>query len=180
MGYMELEYRKIQKDSPGLEKPQRLFETAFPPEERPSWDVLLSFGKSDIYAIYLEGKFVAFADVVRYQDLVYLFFLAVEDAYRNQGIGSVVLSDLKAKYPDKRLFLLADDPEPKYPDYDVRLKRIAFYERNGFHLTDIKVREMGVMYRILVSGAPVSKEEFLDTMRHLIGEEWFNLYYRAC
>jgi hypothetical protein len=39
---------------------------------------------------------------------------------------------------------------------------------------------MGVWYRILTAGAPVSKQEFLDTMRHLIGEEWFNLYYEAC
>ena len=174
---MELEYRLLSLTSSGLEEPKHLFETAFPPEERPPFDVTLGFERSLFYGVYRDGKFVALVDLVPYGDLLYIFFLAVQDERRNQGIGSTILHDVKKRYRGKRLFLLADDPEPNYPDYSLRMRRIAFYERNGFHLSGTHVKEMGVMYRILSAGDPVSKKEFLETMRYLIGEERFRLYY---
>ena len=65
-----------------------------------------------------------------------------------------------------------------YPDYASRLKRQAFYHRNGFDPIGVKILEFGVMYDLLTFNyAKVSQQDFLSVMVHLIGEEMGRRYY---
>lgn len=173
----ELTYRHIEDPSQDEGKNRHLFETAFPPEERPSFEVLLGFEKARFYEVTHQGTFVGIVVNVEYRDLLYLFFLAVDPSQRRKGYGHQIVMDVKSFYPNRRIFLLADDPAPEYPDYQTRLDRIAFYQGCGLRLTETKIVELGVEYRMLIDQSPVSKEEFLDLMRDLIGEELFRRYY---
>ncbi|MCR5348665.1 MAG: GNAT family N-acetyltransferase [Bacilli bacterium] len=175
---MELEYRVLDEHSPGLDEVCFLFETAFPPEERPPFDLAISWKNSSFNGIYHDGEFVALADLVEYQDYLYVFFLAVKEEKRNQGIGAQILSDLKKKYADKTLFLLADEVGEEYEDNPLRLRRVYFYERNGFHHNGIHIKEFEVMYQMQVCGTKeVDKRVFLSTMERLIGPEMMKKLY---
>ena len=59
----------------------------------------------------------------------------------------------------------------------LRLRRQGFYHRNGFQNNGVKILEFEVMYDMLVHGGDVSRAEFVDVMRSLIGEENTRRFY---
>ena len=174
---MNLRYEPVTDSFADYAKVQHLFETAFPPEERPPFDMLLRFRHNELFAIYDGEVFVGLADVVERTDLVYLFFLAVEDDRRDQGYGSAILSGLKKRYDGKTIFLLAEEHDESSPTYEDRLRRFAFYERNGFLTKRERVLDYGVWYEILYTPNPVTASEFKETMRYMLGDEAYCRFY---
>lgn len=174
---MNFEYRRITLGAPNQEDARYTFENSFPEEERPPYEMALSWENNRFHGVYHNDEFVALADVVEYEDLVYLFFLAVKEECRGRGIGTQILTDLKERYSGKRLFLLAEEAEPKYADYAQRIRRLGFYHRNGFDPSGVKILEFGVMYDLLTLGALVSQRDFLSLTIHLIGEEMAHRFY---
>ena len=174
---MLLDYVPIDQQGQDIQKTQALFESAFPEEERPPFSMMLDWNHDTFYGVYRDGLFVALVDLICHQDLVYVFFLAIEEENRGQGIGSQILSDLKKRYSNRRLFLLAEEVDSKYPDNENRKKRLGFYAKNGFFPTGDKVLEFGVMYELLTCGGKVTKAEFVATMASLIGEENARRFY---
>ncbi len=136
----------------------------------------MSFDKAPFFGVYSEGIFIGIEAVVEYQDLVYLFFLAIQKELRGQGHGGRLLSEFKKRYAGKRLFLLMDEVSPDYPDYDIRIKRERFYRDNGFIGTKRFIREYGVVYEVLCHEKTVSPDEFLAVMAYVLGEERFREY----
>lgn len=173
---MKLEYRKLSNGHPNVPEAEALFLSSFEENDRPPLPDLLSWD-DDFYAIYEEGVFVALADVVPYEDLAYVFFLAVEEKQRGRGIGSKILEDLRLAYPNHRFFLAADECDPSYKDYEVRRKRFAFYHRNGFEPTGVFMVERGTKYELLAHDGPVTLKEFLLLMKHLLGDSLTTVYY---
>lgn len=172
---MELTYRLANLENHEV---RFLYETAFPEDERPPYEMALSFRPSEFYGIYEGNDFVGLADIVPHDDLVYLFFLAIASDKRGKGYGSRILAELKERYRGKRIFLLAEELDEKYADLADRKRRFAFYRRNGFLPSGILIKEYGVVYEMLtLNGAKVSKQEFLSIMALLIGEEKIPLYY---
>lgn len=176
----DLTYRLFRADSPDLSFVKDLFESAFLPEERPPFEVLISWERANVYQVEKDGLPVGLTVTVIQDDLCYLFFLAIDPEHRNQGIGGRIVNDIleeQRKY-GRRVFLLADEPEPWYEDYELRKRRIAFYGRCGLELTPIRIREFGVYYRLL-KAAPcdVSKDDFLAIMRYVIGDEYYEKVY---
>ncbi len=55
------------------------------------------------------------------KDDVYLFIIAVDPAQHRKGIGSSLISELKALTPGRRIYLETSNP-----------RNIPFYEKNGF------------------------------------------------
>lgn len=174
---MGLVYRILATTSADLDKVKYTFESSFPEEERPPFEMALSWEHSSFYAVYNEEGYAGLVDIVEYLDLVYIFFLAVEEKHRHLGIGGTILSDLKEKYVGKRIFLLAEELDPKYDNYEERLTRLRFYEKNGFQRSGVFILEFGVRYEMLIGSSKVSKEEFVATMTYLIGEELAKIYY---
>ena len=85
-----------------------LYISAFPEEERPPIEMYFaSFDKkgSALFAFYEGDVFIGFSSTKVYRDICYIFFLAVEAKYRNQGFGSKIISYLKEKYKDYILLL---------------------------------------------------------------------------
>ena len=155
-----------------------LFESAFPEDERPSFDLMMAWDHSGFYGVYRDEEFVGLVDVLEYKDIVYLFFLAVVEEKRNQGIGQEILSYIKTRYAGKRLFLLCDEVGEQYPDLEIRKRRMGFYEHNGFHYNGIRVREYGVIYQMMVYAGPISVEDFVSVMASLIGEDAAKEFYK--
>ena len=175
---MNLRYVSHKELGKDISKLQNLFESAFPPEERPPFSLMTQWENHKFLGIYKEDRFVGLVDFIVYQDLVYVFFFAIEPPFRNQGIGAEVLKDATKKYEGKRIFLLMDEVEESYADYELRKRRLGFYSRNGFHYSGYKVQELGVTYQLMVYGSvDVTPKEFRSVMESLIGKEMADRYY---
>ena len=175
---MRFDYVPLKELGKDLVLNKELFESSFPEEERPPFETVMRWNRDTFYGVYDGDTHIGLAYLIEFEDFAYLFFLAVEPAYRNQGIGTKILSDIKEKYPGKRIFLLADEPGEQYVDQALRLRRLGFYARNGFVDTELVITEFKVRYHLLsLNGAPVSKCDFLRVMESLIGEAMIKTYY---
>ena len=146
-----------------LLKVRRLYLDSFPDFERlPFWVLLYKSRKNDstLNVIYDDEKFVGLTNVAYYEDIVYLFYLAIDPSQQSQGYGSEILHYLKDTYPDKRILLNIEKVEKASENYLQRSKRKKFYELNGFRNANFEVETEAITYEILYSGAPVVRHEY--------------------
>ena len=168
---MPLRYVPLDQQGPDIALTQTLFESAFPVEERPPFELVLKWDHHGFNGVYQGEDFVGLVYFVEHKDLVYVFFLAIEEPYRNQGIGSRILSDVKARFAGKRVFLLAEEVGERYPDNALRMRRIGFYRRNGFLDSGLVITEYNVRYHVLtLGGVKVGFDEYYALMEALMGE----------
>ena len=78
--------------------------------------------------------------ILKGEGLIYIYNLAVDPRMRGLGYGSSVLDGLKAMFPGCRFALSSESPDPDARNLEERLRRISFYERNGF--ADSRRRDM--------------------------------------
>lgn len=128
----------------------------FPPSELKSLSAILSMyhkGFYDVLAAYEENQFVGYALLYcpHGERLALLDYLAVEPQYRNRGIGSRILAQLRRHCAQRNDALLIECERPKAaPDENGARKRIRFYTQAGAVLTSVRIWLFGVEYSILV------------------------------
>ena len=133
-----------------------LLESAFPEDERPpTFYFFKSLEKKEnkLFAYYLDNTFIGFSFLSFYQDVCYIFFLAVSSNYRHQGFGGQILEDIKTTYPDLVKLLCFEEVDPKYPNYEERVNRRKFYYSHGFQPNNLKTNEYGVVYETAYIGS---------------------------
>ncbi len=133
-----------------------LLESAFPEDERPPTKYFfksLEKKENKLYAYYLDNTFIGFAFLSFYQDVCYIFFLAVVEEYRHQGFGGQIIEDIKKEYLDLVLLLCYEEVDPKYPNYEERVVRQKFYFSHGFKPNKLKTNEYGVIYETAYIGS---------------------------
>ena len=133
-----------------------LLESAFPIEERPPTNYFfksLEKKENKLFAYYLNNTFIGFAFLSFYQDVCYIFFLAVEENKRHQGFGGQILEDIKKEYSELVLLLCYEEVDPKYPNYVERVNRRNFYYSHGFRPNKLKTNEYGVIYETAYIGS---------------------------
>lgn len=137
----------------------RLFVEAFPPIERLPIRTMMSYVKKkdvDLWNFYLEDEFVGFAYMLLSEKYAYLLFFATEESVRGKGIGSEIVKKLIDYYRDKSMVLDIEPVDPKSDNAEQRLKRLSFYEKLGFEVTDYEMTDYTGDYSILAT----DKEEF--------------------
>ena len=91
---MILDTENITKDSIFLDKVNNLAKEAFPPEEYLEPAKIIEMAKADNFdflALKDKDTFVVFMVVLTYEDLAYLFFLAIDHLAIQKGIKVVLL-----------------------------------------------------------------------------------------
>lgn len=140
---------------------QQLYGRAFPAEEQiPWWLLQLNSCRKDIdLTAWMDGeKFCGFTSSVTVEGLHFLLFFAVAEDCRSMGYGSAILQAIRAQHPAVVLNIeLLDPAAPNYPE---RLRRFAFYQKNGFYDAFYHVWEVGGKFRVL------STKLFLDVSRY--------------
>lgn len=140
---------------------ERLYGRAFPKEERiPWWLLRLNSRRKGIdLTAWMDGDvFCGFTSSVTVVGLHFLLFFAVEDSLRGKGYGSAILSAIRAEHP--AVVLNVEPLIPSAENYPERLRRFAFYRKNGYHDTGYHVWEVGGKFRVL------STEKKLDVPRY--------------
>ena len=134
----------------------RLLESAFPEDERPPTEYFfksLEKKENKLFTYYLCNEFVGFSFLSFYQDVCYIFFLAVEESKRHQGYGGEIIEDMKKEYQNFVLLLCYEEVDPKYSNYEERINRRNFYYSHGFKPNKLKTNEYGVIYETAYIGS---------------------------
>lgn len=153
-----------------------LYESAlrrdFPPSELKSLSSILNMlrkGTYDVLGAFQGDRLIAYALLYRPKEgrSVLLDYLAVEPDVRNQGIGSMLLFQLREYYCEMADVLMIECERPKAaPDEDEARKRIRFYTKAGAKLTNVRIWLFDVEYSILVlpCGATVPERDWAKQM----------------
>lgn len=130
----------------------------FPPEElRPLANLQSLIDRNGYEGLGLYHKdnneLIGYGFFVRIpgSDIALLDYYAILEKYRNQGVGSLFLAQMKTHYKDLRGILLETedfDTAATEEERDIRKKRDAFYIKNGALRTTTKTTVFGVPFQI--------------------------------
>ena len=95
---------------------------------------------------------------------------AVSETERGKGCGSGALQAAKDKYAGQKIFLSIEQLDEEAENYDQRVKRKQFYERNGFKDLNLKLKEASVTYDLLGIGGTVDAKEYERLMGKYLGK----------
>ncbi|MBR3576250.1 MAG: GNAT family N-acetyltransferase [Clostridia bacterium] len=161
----------VKIDIADFDKMFEIMEKSFPTDERRPKEEQKELFENPLYTVYCAGEMKAFIAVWEFESFVYVEHFAVSPEYRNEGLGSKMLSALMGMY-DKKIVLEVEPPET-----DVAKGRIGFYERNGFYLNEypyiqppISKGKQEVPLMIMTSAMPVSEQEFEEIKNTLYKE----------
>lgn len=157
--------------------------SSFPESQRPELDWLLNNGfLTGYYEVDHERQIpcaATFSDII-FNSYFFLFWLAVFPEFRDCKIGSRILKFLyqKAKKMNCQMCFLIEDPYQKNcteSESFQRMKRLSFYERNGFHFTkNIKYTGSGVHFWIGTKDGIISASD-ADELSNLAQEHLNNI-----
>ena len=116
------------------------------------------------FLAYYDGDdFVGLAYILQNEAVVYLFFLAVNPNIRYRGYGSAILQDVKDLAGNRPVVLAIEPMDGKADNFDQRLKRVRFYEKNGFHITAYYYHEGSETYQMMAN----TKQIDIDAIKKL-------------
>ncbi len=172
--------KKVTKIMDGFSQVESLQKEAFPPNESYSIEKILELAKSEHieYMSFWEDE--GLCGILFYnvgETMVYLFYLAVNQKLRSKGYGGKLLTWLKESYTNK---IIVGNIEPTglhSDNEEQRVRRLHFYERNGFHLIPYRLSDDSGLYDIISTGSDsdFNANEYLL----LIAELGFDAY-RPC
>nr|WP_181006274.1 GNAT family N-acetyltransferase [Shewanella insulae] len=169
---VSINFRPFNKSDGNYSKVIELYKEAFPGAQRiPTF--LLRFklrkGKKGFSVLYDGEEWIGLIYLTQYRDIVFVQFLAVSESIRSKGYGSKVMDALGDLYPEKRMVLNIEEVNEQARNYRQRIKRKAFYEKNGFISTGYLVKEPDQMQEMLIRGGSISKEEIELMYKELLG-----------
>ena len=169
----------VPNEGPIADKVTEIYERSFPPEEQvPLPELAQSARRAEGAFLGWRGpappaggggggREVALTFSFAFPDLFYLGFLAVDGRTRSAGYGSRILTRFRERYGDVPQLLEIEPLIREAGNYQQRVRRLAFYERNGFTVTNMLTHEAGQTYRVLARDGVVTPqrlEEALNSM----------------
>lgn len=107
-----------------------------------------------------ERIYMLIESALTFGDITAILFLAIAEELRDQGYGSKLLSLISERYPHNRIILDIEAEDSAAPNNEQRIKRKAFYERNGYTESGIAYDWRGVPYKILIKNGKITESEF--------------------
>lgn len=152
---VEIFINKVQKD--------------FLPDEIPPLHVFERCIKEDTLECFVyehEGKEVGYIVGRKKDDLVFLLVLAIDKEMRGKNLGKTMLEEFKNSVKERKIILLeVENPDATDDEQEklARNKRISFYERLGFKVTEnLKYLLVNIDYKILYYCLD-DEEKIIDT-----------------
>lgn len=167
-----LEMRLVKKGSPDVSKVETLINTLFPESERIPMGFLLSRAEKDFVdflACYDKDEFVGFTYLTTNNGLTFVQYLAIDSAVQSKGYGSMILSQIKTRYPNNKIALNLQVLDEGAENSEQRIKRRAFYEKNDYKDTGIITTVNGNTLNTLVLGGTATIEELQTLFKKFTG-----------
>lgn len=165
----------VPAEGPIRDKIQEIYERSFPLEEIPMRDLLQAARKPEVsFVAWVDeshpagedgaGNVVALTFSFVFPDLFYLGLLAVDGSARSAGYGSRILAHFGERYPSVPQLLEIEPLTREARNYEQRVRRLAFYERNGFAVTNMLTYEADQTFRVLARGGLVSPQRLEEAL----------------
>ena len=135
---------------------------------------LMDLGRYDPLIITENGQDVGYAMLWLMQERsgALLEYFGVLRGLRSAGQGTRIISLLAQRYG--QLFGEAEAPCSHDPDInELRQRRIAFYERNGFRVLDYQCALFGVRFNCLYRG-PETDDRRVEAMHRAVYAQYFS------
>ena len=161
---------------------ERLYTGAFPAGERFPFSLLKKralSGKADFWNLVENGEWVGMAYLVRHEDLVYLFYFAVDAEKRGLGHGTAAIKAMLERYKGKRFFLALENWLEECENPEERVRRHDFYLSCGLLDIPYKLWELSMKYRLMGVGGKVEPGEYKTMMGRYFGWFWKH-FIRSC
>lgn len=152
-----------------------LQQKAFPKEEQyPFWILrLMALRKGiDYLAHYDKNLFCGISYTSSTDNMMYILYLAVNDENRSKGYGTRILNKLKEIGAGREITLNVEPLDETADNYIQRVRRMEFYNRNGFHDTGYRLLDVTGEYAILSTAYEFSSKEY----KKAISKIGMNLY----
>lgn len=165
---MELTIKKVTKWSPDYKKVKEILDTAFPKRELfPTW--LLRFAgllnrKIEFLSFYDKDVLVGVTYTVHTSKMVIPLYLAVDEQQRSKGYGAALLSNLKERYKGLPLTIETEIADPSADNYHQRIRRIRFYEQNGFQETGWYLTDRSGKYALMSTAEHFFSDDYKNTL----------------
>ena len=114
-------------------------------------DVPAGGGAEPCESAHCDAEPCGFAFNVIAGGFVYVVYLAVNAHVRSNGYGSRMLAQIRKAHAGRTAVLEIEPMLADAPNYAQRVRRLAFYERNGFSRADYVLREDEMDYEVLVA-----------------------------
>ena len=167
---------------------RRLYESAFPKEEQIPWKDLMRLMKtmSLDFTVYYEdcdgfaddksaagsSRLLGLTIVYPRPQFNWFWYFAVPEELRGQGIGQRILTQLIEKYKGKSNILDMESPEQVCENSEQRMRRHAFYLRNGFRDTGVGKSFKGIDYTIMMNGEGTFTQRDYDLIIDELRSYW--------
>lgn len=169
---MAIHFESATHSPSDIERIESIYDEAFPREGKEPIHYLVKRSRQphiSLLSIYDDETWVGFLYTVTHKDLLLVFYFAIDSRFRGCGYGSSTLAALKEQNPEKRIFLDVESVDDKAENNEQRIKRKAFYLRNGFLETEYRFLEPHCNYDILTTDLTVTAEEIKATMKTMTG-----------
>ena len=163
-----MEYTRVKRKQKDYRLVVELMRTAFPPEERIHiWILNLLSKKKNVNfnAWYDNQEFCGITYTIESEKMIFLLYFAVNAQQRSKGYGSQIINELKKTAGGREIILNVEKPDKSAGNNVQRVKRIAFYERNGFYQSGFDLRIEGLDYLVFSTSAVLDKMEFSNILK---------------
>jgi GNAT superfamily N-acetyltransferase len=170
---MSINFRPFNKYDVNYLEVIELYKEAFPGAQRIPTFLLrykLRNGKEGFNILYENDEWIGLIYSTEYKDIVFVQFLAISELSRSQGYGSKAMESLGYMHSGKRIVLNIEELDELAENYQQRIKRKAFYQKNGFSSSGYSVKEPDERHEMLIRGGCISKEEIEAMYKHLLGQ----------
>lgn len=110
-------------------------------------------GTFECYIFEYNSKECGYIVIRKKEDLVFLLVLAIDESMRGKGLGKIMMEEFIDSIKNEKIILLeVENPDIVTVENEkvIRNKRISFYERLGFKITEnLKYVLVGIDYKIL-------------------------------
>lgn len=172
----------VQWQGESLDEVKRIYEDAFPKKERLPFSFLkrrIRKERAKLFIMEENGRPIAFAYLILFRDMFYLFYFAVISERRSCGIGTCFTKELLSRYKNKRFFLALEQPQNDVGEDDNvnRQRRKQFYINNGFLESKCKIKESDIIFDVMYFNKDISREEY-SKMFKFWGGQTFSMFMK--
>ena len=136
--------------------------------------MLIKNDRYEVYGVFQDNEMIAYASFWKKENinLALLDYLGVLKKYRNQGIGSKILTLIKEMLGNMPYVVEAEIPTGSSLEEDkIRKRRIQFYERNGCKKVYL-MATCGMKWQTLVNSKnEIDQKEFAKLHKELYEEK---------
>ncbi|TGY66449.1 GNAT family N-acetyltransferase [Dubosiella muris] len=140
---------------------QSLYRHSFPPNERKDLVKLIDDDRfAKVVSFHDEAQWVGFASLLIVRSIVHIIYFCVEPKLRDKGYGSRILQTIQTAHPDQAILVDIETIHEHIDNREQRVRRKAFYLRNGYQETNIQYTWQNESYEILSAQKTITPDDF--------------------